>query len=44
MEHRPRNSKVGQLLGEFRALHTEDFPNYQEGRKKEWSMCQIVAV
>ena len=44
MEHCSRDSKVGQLLGEFHALHTEDFPNYQEARKKEWSMCQIVAA
>ena len=35
MEHRSRNSKVGRLLRDFIMLHTEEFPNYQEARKKE---------
>jgi putative endonuclease len=35
MEHRSRNSKGGQLLGDFIVLYTEEFSNYQTARKKE---------
>jgi len=34
-EHRSRNSKAGQLLGDFELLHTEVFQNYKEARKRE---------
>jgi putative endonuclease len=34
-EHRSRRTKGGQLLGKFRMLHTEDFPDYKSARRRE---------
>ena len=34
-EHHLKNSKAGQLLGEFHVFHTEDFPDYGTARKRE---------
>jgi len=34
-EHRLKNSKAGQLLGEFQVFHTEDFPDHRTARRRE---------
>ena len=34
-EHRSKRTKAGQLLGEFRLLHTETFFDYKEARLRE---------
>jgi putative endonuclease len=34
-EHRRRNSRAGQQLGEFNLLYSEEFDNYEEARRCE---------
>jgi len=34
-EHRRRNSRAGQQLGEFNLLYSEEFDNYDEARRRE---------
>ena len=34
-EHRAKCSKGGQILGEFRLLHTEAYPDYGTARSRE---------
>ena len=34
-EHRLKNSKAGQLLGEFQVIHTEPFGDHSSARKRE---------
>ena len=34
-EHRGGGSHSGRLIGEFRLLHTEDFPDYKQARQRE---------
>jgi putative endonuclease len=34
-EHRSKNTKGGQLLGDFSVLLTEEFPDYKSARKRE---------
>jgi len=34
-EHRSRSSKAGQLLGDFRIVYTESFPDYESARIRE---------
>jgi putative endonuclease len=35
MEHRCRDSKAGQILGEFRLLHTENASDHRSARERE---------
>jgi putative endonuclease len=34
-EHRSGSTKGGQIIGQFRLLHTEEFPDYTSARKRE---------
>jgi len=34
-EHKSRNTKAGQVIGEFKLLYTEDFPDHVSARKRE---------
>ena len=34
-EHQNKNSKGGQILGDFYLLHIEEFPDYENARKRE---------
>ena len=34
-EHRSGSTKGGQIIGQFRLLHTEEFPDYTSARKWE---------
>ena len=34
-EHMSGSTKGGQIIGQFRLLHTEEFPDYTSARKRE---------
>ena len=34
-EHRSGSTKGGQVIGQFRLLHTEEFPDHASARKRE---------
>jgi len=34
-EHRSGGTKGGQIIGRFRLLHTEEFPDYASARRRE---------
>jgi len=35
VEHRSGSTKGGQIIGQFKLLHTEEFPDYTSARKRE---------
>jgi putative endonuclease len=34
-EHRGGSTKGGQVIGDFKLIHTEEFPDYSSARKRE---------
>jgi putative endonuclease len=34
-EHKSGHTKSAQVIGQFKLLHTEEFPDYKSARKKE---------
>jgi putative endonuclease len=34
-EHRAGHTKSAQIIGQFKLLHTEEFPDYNSARKRE---------